>query len=161
MRQCVCRLFSWAGLVGLAGFACGPPAEPRAIVVPEDGPTDAERREALRIRLRAELGQRYDEPVTEPSEEGLAQGAKHWELLCSNCHGRNGGGTRQLSQLLPVPPGDLRDPVRARFFSERAKLAIIADGIEGTPMIGWKDLLNEAEMRGVLAHLRTLVADDG
>ena len=71
----------------------------------------------------------------------------------------SGAGTRQLSQLLPVPPGDLRDPERARFFSPRAKLAILADGIEGTPMIGWKDLLGEDELRGVLAHLETLVVD--
>ena len=48
-------------------------------------------------------------------------------------------GKGRIARLLPIAPGDLTDPERAAFFSERARLAIIADGIAGTPMVGWKN----------------------
>ncbi len=58
--------------------------------------------------------------------------------------------------MLPVQPGDLTDPARREFFSERAILRIVENGSPGTPMFGWKEVLTESSMRAVVAHLLTL-----
>jgi len=142
-------------LAGLTSIGCGPPAE-----VPAEEVSDEQRRLELRERLQEELGEDYGEPLPAATETELAQGAELWEALCASCHGSGGGGTRQLSRMLPIPPGSLKDPVRAAFLSDRAKLRIIRDGSEGTPMLGWKDVLTEPEMRAVFAHVQTLVIAD-
>jgi mono/diheme cytochrome c family protein len=148
---------TWTSVValGLTSLGCGPPAE-----VPARELSDEERRLELRERLQEALGDDYGEPLPAATETELAQGAELWEALCASCHGSGGGGTRQLSRMLPIPPGSLKDPERAAFLSERAKLRIIRDGSEGTPMTGWKDVLTESEMRAVLAHVQTLVIAD-
>ena len=135
-------------------LAAWPPA------LADDDDDDAERRLQLRERLRGELGERYGAPLPEATEDELRTGAGIWEALCAGCHGMTARGTATLSLLLPVPPGDLADPRRAAFFSERAKLRIVADGSPGTPMVGWKGVLTEADRRAVIAHLRTLASGD-
>ena len=42
------------------------------------------------------------------------------------------------------------------FYSDRARLTILSEGSEGTPMFGWKDILSESDRYAVLAHLRFL-----
>jgi len=154
-------------MASLTWHGCSPPGDVGPQVkqgAQSPGPhgevSDEQRRLEFRERLREELGEDYDEPLPAATEAELAQGKELWESLCASCHGSGGGGMRQLSRMLPVPPGNLRDPVRAAFYSDRAKLRIIRDGSEDTPMLGWKHVLNEPELHAVLAHARTLVAAD-
>ncbi len=118
----------------------------------------AQRRQRLRDSIRAKLGSEYDTPLPEVSEKEREKGEAIWRGLCVGCHGEDGRGRRSLSQMLPVPPGDLTDPEVDSFFSARGKLAIVTDGSPGTPMIGWKDVLEkESDRIAVLAYLQTLV----
>ncbi|HJN13393.1 MAG TPA: cytochrome c [Pirellulaceae bacterium] len=125
--------------------------------IPED---HGGRRQWLRDRLKKQLKDDYDIPLPKATEEDLRKGAEIWSLLCLGCHGEGGRGRRALSQMLPVQPGDLTDPARHAFFSEQAKLHIVAEGSPGTPMFGWKEILTEENMRAVVAHLATLVRSE-
>ncbi len=115
------------------------------------------RRRLLREKLRAALGEHYDAPLPEATEDDLNKGAELWTLLCLGCHGQDATGRRTLSRMLPTQPGNLSDPERAAYFSGRAKLWIVAEGSPGTPMFGWKEVLTEEDIEAVVAYLETLV----
>ena len=143
----------------LAYLAAWPPA--MSALEPDPQGDEAERRQRLRERLREELGELYDEPLPEVEEGVLRTGAGIWSALCSGCHGTNARGATTLALSLPVAPGDLTDPDRAAFFSERAELRIVAAGSAGTPMMAWKGVLSPRDLRAVIAHLETLVGGGG
>lgn len=138
---------------GLALAAC------LALVACGDGgeAPQPDRRASLRDQIRAELGERYDEPLPAVPEEALARGAEIWNRTCASCHGADGAGRTPMANMLAVPPGDLTDPERAGFFSEQAKVWIVAEGSPGTPMPGSAGALDDAEILAVVAHMATLV----
>jgi hypothetical protein len=154
-RPWICS--GWALVLGACGGGDGSAAVSRADGPAERAGANAERRSSLRDDLRRALGGSYDEPLAFVDEHLLARGERAWELHCSACHGLSGRGGTTLARALPVEPGDLADPRRASFFSERAKLWILAEGSAGTPMTGWKEALDERMLIAVLAHMRTLV----
>jgi mono/diheme cytochrome c family protein len=123
-------------------------------------PEDTERRTALRERLRTEMGDAYDAPLPAATPAQIARGSGLWEVLCAGCHATDARGRRTLSQMLPVPPGDLTDPERAAFYSDAARLRIVAEGIDGTPMFAWRDVLGEEDLFAVTSYLLTLVREE-
>lgn len=78
-----------------------------AVSVPAEPLDDTKRRRLLREKLRAALGEDYDAPFPEATEDDLKKGAELWSLLCLGCHGHNGTGRRTLSRMLPTQPGNL------------------------------------------------------
>lgn len=128
-----------------------------AISVPEEPVDNDKRRRLLRESLRAALGEHYDAPLPQATEDDLKKGAELWSVLCLGCHGHDAAGRRTLSRMLPIQPGNLTDPERAAYFSGQAKLWIVAEGSPGTPMFGWKEVLTEEDIRAVVAHLGTLM----
>jgi cytochrome c55X len=84
-----------------------------------------------------------------PSLAGVsAERAQELEHLvrqdCGSCHGMTfkGGLGSPLT----------RDVIAER--SDEALHAVIRDGIPGTPMPPWRDLLNDAEIEWVIGYLR-------
>jgi high-affinity iron transporter len=138
--------------IALAGTGCSPAPAPEAA-------PDHERRQRLREQLRSRLGDRYDAPIPQGSTASLEQGARLYDLLCRACHGPTGRGNGRSARSLPEQPPDLADPREAAFFSDQAKLAIIAEGVAGTPMIGWSAILAEEERIAVLQFMQTLVRE--
>ena len=61
--------------------------------------------------------------------------------------------------MLTSQPPDLADPGTASFFSDQAKLEIIAEGIDETSMIGWSRMLDEKERIAVLHFMNTLIRE--
>ena len=139
----------WIVLLAVGGCSRQPPPIPPA-------PETVARLTELRSRLQHQLGEEYDRPIAVGTSEQLQRGAKHYRLLCSACHGPDGRGAGRQARRLALPPPDLTDPDRGRFFSDRAKLEIIRRGIDGSPMIGWERLLNEEELRDVFLFTRSL-----
>ena len=78
-----------------------------AVSVPAEPLDNTKRRRLLREKLRAALGEDYDAPFPEATEDDLKKGAELWSLLCLGCHGHNGTGRRTLSRMLPTQPGNL------------------------------------------------------
>lgn len=116
-----------------------------------------QRRERFREELRQSLGDRYDAPLPAITPEEIRRGAALYEALCRSCHGPRGRGNGKSAQILKIRPPDLSDPRAAAFFSNQARLKIIAEGIPGTPMIGWDRMLNESDRIAVLHFMNGLV----
>jgi mono/diheme cytochrome c family protein len=121
--------------------------------------TDNQRRERLREQLRSSLGARYDAPLPLGTDEEIGHGSKLYEVLCRACHGSTGKGNGKSARSLPIQPRDLSDPSTASFFSDQAKLRIVTEGIDGTPMIGWSLMLEEQERIAVLHFMNTLIRE--
>ena len=117
------------------------------------------RREQLRDRLRASLGDRYDAPLPAGTIEEIQRGARLYDTLCRACHGPTGNGNGESARVLTIQPADLTDPTTASFFSDQAKLKIIAEGIAETPMIGWSRMLEDNEQIALLHFMNTLVRE--
>ena len=93
---------------------------------------------------------------TSPAE--LRKGAEIWSVLCAGCHGERGRGGAS-ARLQGIEPPDLTDPERATSFSGEDRMRIIAEGVEGTTMIGWNSVLTENEIVAVYRHLCALMQD--
>ena len=118
-----------------------------------------QRRERLRDWLRGSLGDRYDAPLPAVNLEEIQRGSKLYDALCRACHGSTGKGNGRSARILAIQPPDLADPSTASFFSDQAKLKIVAEGIAEAPMIGWSRMLEEKEQIAVLRFMDTLVRE--
>jgi mono/diheme cytochrome c family protein len=95
--------------------------------------------------------------ATVPDDPQLRRGFDAWAVLCAPCHGQTGKGDGAVAPLLTVDPGDLTDPQAVVFTTDHERMQLIAEGLEGSPMIGWKDVLNDEEIAAVNAYLRYLL----
>ena len=50
----------------------------------------------------------------------------------------------------------LRSTVSGSLPTDDDLMKVVADGVPGTAMMGWSDLLSEAERRAIVAHVKTL-----
>jgi len=123
-------------------------------------PSDVQRLVQAADRIRIELGDEYDTPITPGTSSQLVRGARLYSQLCAGCHGSGGKGDGWTANKLTIPPGDLTDPIRAAILSDQGQLHVLRKGIEGTPMIGWEGVLGEADLRCVLHYVRSLVATE-
>jgi len=154
-RQAQRHAVVWLLTAVVAGAGCTAP-EP---AVGEMTVTTDPRREQLRDRLRDGLGERYDAPLPAAATDEIRHGSRIYDILCRACHGPTGKGNGRSARMLTLQPPDLSDPGTAAFFSDRAKLQIIATGIADTPMIGWSRVLEEQERIAVLQFMNTLIRE--
>lgn len=94
-----------------------------------------------------------------------AKGAQVYAMRCAWCHGEKGDGQGPGAARLVPPPRDFTlglykiktsgfEEIGAR---EEDLVRMIRDGMPGTAMPGWKDLLSEQDIRDVIAHLASFV----
>jgi len=142
-----------ASAVAAVGCSIPEPLDPAAAAAAE------ERRERLRDRLRQSLGNRYDTPLPAGTVEEIQHGSRLYGTLCRACHGPTGQGNGGSARRLTIPPPDLTDPGTAAFFSDQAKLKIIAEGSAETAMIAWGGVLEQNEQIAVLHFMNSLVRE--
>jgi len=97
--------------------------------------------------------------LEDASPTELRKGSEIWSVLCVGCHGESGRGGAS-AWLQEIAPPDLTDPYRAALFCGKARRRIIAEGVAGTTMVGWKTVLTETEILAVNRHLCTLIHDE-
>jgi mono/diheme cytochrome c family protein len=144
----------WAvvAFVCLTVIGCGSREE---LAPPE--PTHGEtRRSAAHERFSEGPGGSCDLAALNVTPDQLREGFEIWQVVCEGCHGGQAKGQGRVSELLTAEPGDLTDPERAEFFSDSDRIQFIADGMEGTPMIGWKDVLSDEEIVSVYGYFCSL-----
>ncbi len=135
-------------IVAAIGCSAGPAVTPS--VAPDGGAREAAVRERFAVPGRESVA-----PV--PDDPELRRGFEAWVVLCAPCHGQTGKGDGAVADLLTIDPGDLTDPDALVFTTDRERIQVIAEGIEGSPMIGWKDVLNANEIEAVNRYLRSLL----
>jgi cbb3-type cytochrome c oxidase subunit III len=86
--------------------------------------------------------------ATPPTPEMIAAGQKLFGVTCANCHGRSAQGTRMAPALY-----------NKTFLSQTPDAAItqiISNGVPGTAMPAWGGRLSDADLKALVAYLRSL-----
>jgi len=85
-----------------------------------------------------------------------------YDRWCSRCHGADGDGNGPAAKFLMPKPRDFTLGVYKYKSTEGASLPsdediarVIAEGLPGTAMPGWKDVLGEAERRSLVTFIKT------
>jgi mono/diheme cytochrome c family protein len=104
------------------------------------------------------VGQPLDASVTtqrfDPGE--VERGRVYFAQLCLSCHGVRGDGLGEWAYRVTPYPADLRK-ARTQGRSDQMLFDIISNGLVGTPMIGWRRQLTEAQRWQLVTYVRTLV----
>jgi len=81
--------------------------------------------------------------------------AETYKALCERCHGEKGDGEGKVSWYLDPSPRDL---TKAAFMTSKPRerfVAAIRDGVPGTSMPTWKNILKPEQADGVLSYVLT------
>jgi len=78
-----------------------------------------------------------------------ADGAANWNANCASCHGKDGSGSTMMGKKLGV-----KDYTKDQGFSDAEAANIIKNG-KGK-MKGFKDKLSDADVKALVAYLRSL-----
>lgn len=81
------------------------------------------------------------------------RGQAIYEQLCQRCHGEKLDGKGPEAKWLKMPPADLQS-LSSMVKSDWELLVIMSHGVSFTPMHGFRDVLNEQEMRDLLSFIR-------
>jgi mono/diheme cytochrome c family protein len=103
--------------------------------------------------------------VAQMSTTPIPDGKALYTAKCATCHGALGMGDGPAGALLRVPPRDFtrgiykfRSTSSGSLPTDEDLMRVVADGIPGTSMIGWKDLLSDAERQAVVARVKAFSA---
>lgn len=80
-------------------------------------------------------------------------GQRLYENFCLSCHGPRGKGDGPAAASLHPRPADLTALLPT--CDDDTLAARIAEGKDGTAMAAWKNVLNETQIRQIVAYLRT------
>lgn len=89
-----------------------------------------------------------------PSPAMLSQGRDLFASTCAKCHGESGSGGVPAAAGQPAPR-DLRDHVFQSSRTDGQLRAVIVSG-KGTAMPAFGTLFDDAQLRALVAYLRTL-----
>lgn len=106
----------------------------------------------LAFGVHVDSGRTLQNPI-ERSEASVTSGELLFATSCSQCHGTGGGGDGVLAGTLPTPPANFR--VHVPFHADGVLFTWITDGIRGTGMPAWKDVLSEQERWDLVNFLRS------
>lgn len=80
-------------------------------------------------------------------------GERLFQDNCAFCHGADGSGRNWIGSFLQPHPRDLTDPAFAAVTNHDRLLQVIREGLPGTTMPAWRDVLDEAEQEAVAAYV--------
>ena len=91
-----------------------------------------------------------------------AKGRPLYQQYCSMCHGAQGKGNGPAAAAMKPRPRDHTESAYMNTLSDDHLMRVLADGgqaVNRSPLMpGWKGTLTPAQMRDVIAYLRTLAA---
>ena len=87
-----------------------------------------------------------------PTSDSVAAGQVVYERYCQTCHGVNGRGDGPGAEGLQPPPADLS--IHVPLHGDADIYRFIANGIEGTSMVGLADNLTDDEIWHVINFIR-------
>jgi mono/diheme cytochrome c family protein len=88
-------------------------------------------------------------------EESIAIGKAKFEVYCTMCHGHNGGAGQEITKGFEIDPSNLlTDSVKKRTDGEL--FWATSNGVNGTKMLPWSDLLSDEEIWHIINYIRVL-----
>lgn len=81
------------------------------------------------------------------------QGEALFQANCAFCHAADGTARNWIGRFLEPHPRDLTDPAAMKGMTRARLKQVIRDGVPGTPMSAWKQVLSEAEIEAVVAYV--------
>ncbi|HET7010950.1 MAG TPA: c-type cytochrome [Anaerolineales bacterium] len=93
-------------------------------------------------------------PSLEFSIEAYRQGRHLYDLHCSGCHGPQGKGNGVVGAVLDPEPRDLTDVAWLSKQSDARLFAVLAEGLPGTAMPGYREALTPEERMLVVYYMR-------
>lgn len=78
-----------------------------------------------------------------------ADAAATWNQHCASCHGKDGTGNTTMGKKLGV-----KDYTKEQSFTDAAAATVIKDGKD--KMKGFKDKLSDADIKALVAYVRSL-----
>ena len=137
------RHFAWGAAV--AALACSDPAPP-----PEPAPAPAAEARAPSAAA----------PVADAAAPDAARGKVVFENYCVSCHGPRGEGDGPVAASLDPKPARLGDRATMSSKPDDDLFAIIKNGGasvgRSAMMAPWGGLLSDAQIRDVIAYIRSL-----
>jgi mono/diheme cytochrome c family protein len=109
-----------------------------------------------RQQLMERLGDEYRAPIAAATPVQLSKGKELFVQLCTICHGKGGQGDGPAAESFDKKPSNFTDPEHSKYYSDRARIAIITDGVAGSPMPAWKEELSVEEIMAVHSYIRSL-----
>ena len=103
------------------------------------------------------------------NDKGLVGAKAVYEKRCAWCHGWEGAGDGPATEFLNPRPRDFTSGIykyKSSPFDEVSPtdedlFRTIRDGLPGTSMPGWNDLLSEKEMRGLVTYIKGFAGLEG
>lgn len=84
-------------------------------------------------------------------------GKRVYENNCAACHGRSGKGNGPLAEVLNLKPRDHTDSAEMNKLPNSRLINVVTNGTPGKSLMpGWKGILSEEEIKGVVSYLRLL-----
>ncbi|MDX2167058.1 MAG: c-type cytochrome [Deltaproteobacteria bacterium] len=92
-----------------------------------------------------------------------AEGQGVYLSACAGCHGAAGDGSGEYRAALRAPAPSLADPATLARLSDTEMLALVRDGVPGSPMPGFAGRLSDAQLSAAVTYVRllSLGGDDG
>lgn len=81
------------------------------------------------------------------------RGERLFQNNCAFCHGADGTGKNWIGQFLEPHPRNLRDPAFMAGASRETLAHAIREGLPGTSMPAWKNVLGEKDIAALLAYI--------
>ncbi len=142
------RTLAWVVLAGVLGLlACSdgsdppaPPPPPPPVAPPVTPPAP--------------------KPPPDPGKADASRGEVQYTALCASCHGRRGAGDGPLAASLDPKPARHDDGSYMNGLSDEHLFTVIQRGgaaVGKSQLMGaWGGVLNDAQIRDVIAYLRSL-----
>lgn len=88
--------------------------------------------------------------------EAIKKGGEEFQSVCIACHGATGKGDGPAAKALPAPVGDLTNAELMGKLSQGDLMAIMKNGVPGTPMQAFGAALSDDQIWTLLAYVETL-----
>ncbi len=83
-------------------------------------------------------------------------GAELYQSMCAHCHAEDASGQNWIGAFLNPQPNDIKASPLLLPGSEEQLTSVIINGIPGTSMPAWKDVLDSVQVSQLLAYLKSI-----
>lgn len=92
-------------------------------------------------------------PELESKEPVIMDGAALFQQNCAFCHAPDGTGKNWIGSFLSSHPRNLTDPVFAAKTDKAHLREVILEGLPGTTMSAWKNVLSSAQVDAIVEYV--------